>query len=250
MDEQIAMNAEVQSDEPVEEQVRKERQVRSEPSEIYMDEFDMQGFQVVRREFFSHTFEPSLVLKYNTIQLNTACIKKWPTVSYVQILINQEKKRLVVKPCNEEAKDAVRWCTLSVDKRKTREVKCPIFSGKLFDMLGWNTKCKYKLLGVHIRTGNESLFAFNLEDTEVYVPVPKENGPGTIMGRKAFYPDAWKDSFGVPVEEHDKQLQIDLLDGYARFEVVNKPKNTDESVVSTSGLTIEGIGTSSDDKKE
>lgn len=32
--------------------------------------------------------------------------------------------------------------------------------------------------------------------------------------RIPFYPKEWKDSFGLPVEEHRKALEINMLDGY------------------------------------
>ena len=35
--------------------------------------------------------------------------------------------------------------------------------------------------------------------------------------RIPFYPKEWKDSFGLPVEEHRKALEINMLDGYAEF---------------------------------
>ena len=95
---------------------------------------------------------------------------------------------------------------------------------KLYDMLGWNTNYKYKLLGVVIRVQNERLLVFNLEDTEVFTPTQTdENGTPIRHGRKPHFPLAWKDSFGLPVEEHAEQLKINVLDGFARFQVV-KPK--------------------------
>ena len=35
--------------------------------------------------------------------------------------------------------------------------------------------------------------------------------------RTPFYPKEWKDSFGLPVEEHRKALEINMLKGYAEF---------------------------------
>ena len=35
--------------------------------------------------------------------------------------------------------------------------------------------------------------------------------------RTPFYPKEWKDSFGLPVEEHKKALEINMLKGYAEF---------------------------------
>ena len=48
------------------------RPMRGEDKEIVMDEYDFGGCQVVRREFFSHTFEPSIRFTHSSVQFNTA----------------------------------------------------------------------------------------------------------------------------------------------------------------------------------
>lgn len=213
------------------------RPMRGEDKEIVMDEYDFGGCQVVRREFFSHTYEPSIRFTHSSVQFNTACLKKITESNYVQFLLNPEKKQLIIKPCGEDERAAVRWCSVGVKdgKRKPREIKGNIFTMKLYDMLGWNTNYKYKLLGVVIRVQNERLLVFNLEDTEVFTPTQvDEDGTPLRHGRKPHFPLAWKDSFGLPVEEHAEQLKINVLDGFARFQVV-KPKPINQP--SDTGLT-------------
>lgn len=200
---------------------------RTEQEEVVVDDnFKWDGYQVVRREFFSHTYEPMLKFNYNSIAFSAACIRKLPDVMYVQFLVNQVDKQLIIKACDENAKDAVRWCTLDgkTGKRKSREIKAPIFAAKIFDMMGWNATYRYKLLGTVVSVKGEMIIVFRLEDCETYIPVEKaDDGTVKKMGRKPHYPQMWKDSFGLPLEEHTSQLQIDVLDNFARFEVV-KPK--------------------------
>ena len=62
--------------------------------------FNYDGFQVVRGEFFAHLFEPSITFNRCKVYLNTACIKKFPEIDYVQILVNSEDKKLAVRPCS------------------------------------------------------------------------------------------------------------------------------------------------------
>ena len=80
--------------------------------EVYEDQdFSYEGFQVVRGEFFAHTYEPSFTLNNNRVSVNTACIKKLPEFEYIQILVNPDNKKLAVRPCHEDEKDAFRWCS-------------------------------------------------------------------------------------------------------------------------------------------
>ena len=111
--------------------------IKREMEIIEDDSFNYDGYQVVRGEFFSHLYEPCITFNNFKVYMNTACIKKLPETDYVQILVNQEKKKLAVRPCSE---------------------------------------------------------------------------------------------FGVPVEEHQKSLQIDIFDGYALFGMNDKStKNNMES---------------------
>ena len=54
------------------------------------DDFDFDGYQVVRREFFAHTFEPSITFNNYKVYVNTACLNKFPHADCAQLLINRE----------------------------------------------------------------------------------------------------------------------------------------------------------------
>ena len=51
-----------------------------------------------------------------------------------------------------------------------------------------------------------------------------DDPPVSMRERKAYYPADWRDSFGLPVEEHSRTLQIDIKDGYAEFNVFSDHK--------------------------
>ena len=97
--------------------------------------FSYEGYEVVRGEFFSHIYEPSVSFKDCRVQFNTACLKKMPSVEFVQFLVNPITKKMVVLPCEEDTKDGYAWCTRN-GKRKPREIRCKLFFAKLFDMMG------------------------------------------------------------------------------------------------------------------
>ena len=179
--------------------------------------FSFDGYQVVRGEFFAHIFEPSLTLSNNKIYVNTACIKKLPNIDFVQLLVNADTKKVVIRPCTEDVKDSFRWCS-STSKRTPKQITARIPFGMIFTMMGWNTKNRYKLLGKLIKANDELLFVFDLSTPEVFLR--KENADGKeVMSRKPSYPDEWKNQFGVPVEEHQDNLQINLFDGFTVFSV-------------------------------
>lgn len=179
------------------------------------DAFSYDGYQVVRGEFFAHTYEPSFTFNSNKVSVNTACIKKLPDTDFVQILVNPDEKKLAVRPCMEDEKDSFRWCSAS-SKRSPRQITCRIFFAKVISLMGWNPSYRYKLLGKLIRSDNELLFVFDLTTPEIFVR--SENDAGNIKSsRTPSYPEEWQNQFGVPVEEHQSNLQINMFDGYAVF---------------------------------
>ena len=198
------------------------KEEREEAARIALEAgFSFDGYQVVRREFFSHRFDPTLTIKGNSITFNNACISRLDQVIYVQVLVNPTAEKLVIRPCSEGARDAIRWCVTRDDKRKSRQITCGLFTAKLYDMMGWEALYRYKLQGTRINYQGEQLYVFDLTSTEAFLPQVKETDEnGTVKRKKAvpMYPADWRDSFGIPVQEHAASTQINLWDGYAYME--------------------------------
>lgn len=198
------------------------RQEREEAARIAAEaHFSFDGYQVVRREFFSHKFDPTLTIRNNGIVFNNACISKLDEVVYVQVLINPDTGKLVVRPCDEGARDAVRWCIARDDKRKSRQISCSMFTAKLYDLMGWETLYRYKMQGTRISYQGEQLYVFDLTSTEVFIPATQDTGEPEGKPRKKTavrFLENWRDSFGLPVAEHTASTQIDLNEGYGMMD--------------------------------
>lgn len=211
-------------------------------------DFSYDGYQVVRRELFVHLREPAVVIRRDSVTFNTACIAGLEDAVYIQILVNQDNKRMVVRKCEENDKDALRWCIEKPDKRKSRKMSNKLFSAMMYDMMGWNTDCRYKILGHKITHEDETMYIFDLLETEIFMDTKrkKKANPDSVekkeelvtaetdqtpeqnqeeiaakvarkLNRIPFYPKNWKDSFGLSVEEHKKALETNLTDGYIEF---------------------------------
>lgn len=212
------------------------------------EDFSYDGYQVVRRELFAHLREPAVVIRRDSVTFNTACIAGLEDAVYIQILVNQDSKRMVVRKCEENDKDALRWCVAKPDKRKSRKMTNKIFSAMMYEMMGWNLDCRYKILGHKITFEDETIYVFDLMETEIFLDIKgkrakkdtesqfttektnsiEETASNSTDNERSveeikrknripFYPKEWKDSFGLPVEEHRKALEINMLDGYAEF---------------------------------
>lgn len=174
--------------------------------------FDYEGYQVARRELFAHLRDPAIVIRKDSVTFNTACIAGLEDVVYVNIMFNSTLKRLVVKGCNENDKDALRWCVAKPDKRKSRKMSCRLFAELLYKEMGWASDCRYKILGYRIEFEGESLYVFDLIAAEVFHERKKQSDEvmpteasaenneemQPVNTRKGYYPDDIAGSFGVP----------------------------------------------------
>ena len=210
------------------------RQERDEAARIALEAgFSFDGYQVVRREFFSHKFDPTLTIKGNSITFNNACISKLEQVVYVQVLVNPAAEKLVIRPCEEGARDAIRWCVAKNDKRKSREITCGLFTAKLYEMMGWEGLYRYKLQGTRINYNGEQLYVFDLTSTEVFLPAVKDPDNPTAKARRsaAVYPANWRDSFGLPVQDHTASVQVDLMEGFSFANVSSKADTSQDEQI-------------------
>jgi len=202
-------------------------QNQATPTDIESDDaFSYDGYQVVRGEFFAHMFEPSITFNNCRVSLNTACIRKVPEADYVQILVNPIEKKLAVRPCKEDEKDSFLWCSINrnTGKKKPKQITCRMFFAKVVSLMEWNPQYRYKLLGKLIESNGERLFVFDLNSPEIFQRIIVKDGKPRAT-RTPVFPAEWQNQFGLPVEEHKKQLQIDIFDGYAVFGIKDEPQN-------------------------
>ena len=220
-----------------EEQVKDEFSEREQRRKEFEDTFSYDGYQVVRKELFAHLRDPAVTIRRDSVTFNTACINGLEDVVYIQIEINSELKRMVIRGCGENDKDALRWCIAKPDKRKSRKMTGREFSSSLYKTMGWDENCRYKILGYRIEFEGETLYIFDLTVPEIFHARPKkvktaeteesemaheeeqEQTP-PVNTRKGFYPDDIAGTFGLPVEEHRKSTEVKEMDGYVSYGMI------------------------------
>ena len=186
-------------------------------------DFSFEGYQVVRREFISHQFDPAMTVRGTSITFNNSCISKLERATYIHFLINPTEKRLLIRSVDEGTKDAVRWCIVKGDKRKSRQITCKAFTEKLYEMMGWNPQYRYRMQGMKISYSGEDMYLFDLREVERFLPQHKDPKTGKVTRPKAELPEKWNDSFGMGVKEHEESTKVDLEAGYTN------PMETDDA---------------------
>lgn len=198
--------------------------------------FSYDGYQIVRKELFAHLRDPAITIRKDSVTFNTACIEGLEDVVYIHMMFNRELKRIVVEGCDENDKDALRWCIAKPDKRKSRKMVGKPFSELVYREMGWDENCRYKILGYRIQFEGKTLYVFDLMVPEIFherksrkkneqasqevAEMPNEDDQNNnaaeteVNTRKGYYPDDVANTFGVPVEQHRADTEIQQMDGY------------------------------------
>ncbi len=200
--------------------------------------FKFTGYQVVRREFISHRFDPAMTIRGNSISFNNSCISKLEDATYVQFLINPTERKLAIRPCDEGARDAVRWCVIKGDKRKSREITCRPFAAMLYDLMGWEGVYRYKLQGMRINYEGENLYLFDLSVKEAFLPQSRDPVTGKIKRSEPIFTSDLLGSFGMTVEDHTASMQIDLSEGFISPNITDDADEASQSTVINENMEV------------
>ena len=167
---------------------------------------DLAGYQVTKAELFAHSREPAITFWASRIKFNMACLRRFPGVKHIQVMVNPEEKRMIIRPCDPDTPDCLRWASGGGDaEMKSRDMTCKVFAAKIFDLMQWDTQYRYKILGKPATCDGEFLFLFKLNDFELFLGGKQKS---------SYLPSEWRDYFGVPAEKHNEEYKINLADGY------------------------------------
>lgn len=185
--------------------------------------FDLSGYEIVRAQFFSTRMNPAMTISEGQITFNTACMKKFRDVEYVEILFNSVENCIAVRPCGKDNVNAIKWGTIRKGKWVVLPKSCRGFSESLFELMNWDSECKYRFRGQYSQEADEQILLFDLLEPEVikheliHDDLPEgtvnetvtagtsdtdekiENNVKTVI--KTLFPEKWSNHFGYKVDE-------------------------------------------------
>lgn len=180
---------------------------------------NLSGYRVVRSQFFPSPGNPAMNISRGKLRFNTACLRKFKDVEYVELLLNTVENVIAIRPCSEDNPNAIRWGKLKDERWVVRQVGCKGLAKTLFDMKNWDEEAQYRFRGRYIENGEDRLMLFELEEPEIIKKVVQEIPPVTaeeepsetvtvLKGTMVVYPEEWENNCGRPVEYLSK---VDVL---------------------------------------
>ena len=141
------------------------------------DVFSLDGYQVVRSQFFIDASKPKMTISKGQVRFNTVCLKQFEDVEYVELLLNSVEKCIAVRPCSADNPNAIGWGKLKNSRWVSTPKSCSGFAGPLYNLMDWSAERGYKLCGQFVSKGEEKVLFFDLSDPEItqYEKVKIEN---------------------------------------------------------------------------
>lgn len=131
--------------------------------------FDLQGYQVVRSQFFSNRQHPSMTLDKGKLTFNTACMKKFLNVEYVELLLNTVENCVAIRPCCIDSSNSIKWGSMKNKRWSVLPKSCVGLSNAMFELMNWNDECKYRFRGYFDTMDDEPVMIFKLSEPEVLI---------------------------------------------------------------------------------
>ncbi len=182
-------------------------------------DFDLRGFEIARTEFFDTTLRPFVTMADRHLKFGTECVRKFGSRSYIEMLVNPIEKKFAIRPTDENNRNGVFFSRPVEGSYAPKDVPGSAYVDTLFEIFGWNTECKYRIIGSLYEKGDEIAYIFDAENSEAFFKPAyldkndPESGsssvsqPLTPLGKRIrAIPEDWTTSFGKQYYLHERTL--------------------------------------------
>ena len=177
--------------------------------EVNSGDFDLRGFEVARAQFFSSANRVYVTFSNNGIRFSTECVRKLDS-HFVEMLIHPGNGIISFKPATKDNRNSMEWSRQLNGAKVPKPVSGAAFLPNLYDLFGWDSNCKYRIMGFKKHNNDNTLVLFSLADAEILIPNSTIEGddeePISLfeedvkpLGTKTStfgYPEEWVYSFG------------------------------------------------------
>lgn len=146
--------------------------------ELELKNISLEGFQLVKSKYFSRFSEPVMSLFPTAISFSAASHESLNRCEFVEILVNENKKSILVKPAHSSKEsEGIRWGK-GKDKPKYSRIECSVFAKKIYSAWNLDKKYSYKSVGKVVQCDKKVMLLFEFGDSEVWdgSKMVKENG--------------------------------------------------------------------------
>ena len=184
--------------------------------EVAAGDFDLRDFEITRSEFFDSVKQPYVIFANKKIKFGATITKKFADKNYIELLVNPKERKFAIRQTDKTNRQSVCCSKLSIGQHLPREIPASAFFSTLYDLFGWNTDYKYRIIGSLLEKDNEIAYIFNIDNSEAFFKpyiLPKEQDENTKIQhltpsgkRIRAIPQEWTNSFGKQYYIHEQTI--------------------------------------------
>jgi len=177
-------------------------------------DFDLTDFEITRADFFNTRTQVLMSLYNNKINFNTVCTDTFGENTFIELLVNPIKRQFAIRKCSPENRNKIQFSKLSRGKYVPIVISAAAYSETMFNLMGWDTSTRYKVMGSIFRQDDDIACIFDVEDSAAYLdkntmlldsddyPI---GGEPIIKSREKIcaVSDNWPNRFGIPFLVHE-----------------------------------------------
>lgn len=212
--------------------------VRSENNQPLNYE-QLEGYELPPRSQFSMLKRPAVSIKLGKLKFNMAAIRLFKGIQHVIPVVNRKEKKLAIIPCDEEETASVEWARKRRKDNRwvNKDITSVDFTNNLMKMMGWDTDCRYKIMGYVANSERGLILVFELEEATMFEPkrrevIDPETGKKKIYDPR-YYPNKYAGKIGRSYSDYKASLEA------AKFEYLGSYESISDSFEVTSEITSE-----------
>ena len=108
--------------------------------DFVMADVNMEGFQLIRGQYFSRQADPVMTLWKSAVGFNAPSYTALNNCEAVQFFVHPTERKIIIKPSPSKEPDSVNW-TKDALQAKTNRLECTMFTRRLFGNGIWMRIC-------------------------------------------------------------------------------------------------------------
>lgn len=136
----------------------------------FLEELDLDGFQVVKSDMFAHIPWKSVAtctIWPTKISFSYLTLEKLNKCDYIMIRVNPTSKCILVIPCPSTDKDSIRW-TKGVKEKKIRNMESKQFGEQLYKSWKLDPELAYRATGRLVSSNSKLMMLFDFKEADAW----------------------------------------------------------------------------------
>jgi hypothetical protein len=193
------------------------------------------------------------------ILFNKTCVNKMRCNRKIEILINPYEKKMAVRRASNESRQAMEWSRTKDGQVLPKIISGAAFLPTIFELLGWEENCQYKILGYARGKGDERILLFDLKEAVLLFVQDEEefldeSNQKKRIRRVRAYPSQWAESFGenyyeteaVSNHESSKDISAGNTEEDLVYSLEKEKVTTQEEAAAKLGQILRKMGVEND----